>query len=291
MSENLKLLKKKKNIQFFLEKENNISRNKAIQMSYDIRSGHSIKNFPKRKNFFSIYIKEVIDLISDNFPKTNTVLDCGAGELVTSNLISKKLKNLKKMYCFDFSFKRILDGKNNLNKSSQKKLSVFCADMFNIPLPDNSIDLVTTYQALEPNGSSEFRLIKELLRVSKNGLFLMEPDYENGSKAQKRRMKKLNYIKNIPGTIKMLGYKCKVIKMKNYSNPLNRCSAFIVFKKNKKRKNHPNFVDPINKNNLKEKNNYLYNQSNGHLYLKFNSIPILIREKALFVPFVKRFNV
>ena len=52
MSENLKLLKKKKNIQFFLEKENNISRNKAIQMSYDIRSGHSIKNFPKRKNGF-----------------------------------------------------------------------------------------------------------------------------------------------------------------------------------------------------------------------------------------------
>ena len=50
----------------------------------------------------------------------------------------------------------------------------------------------------------------------------------------------------------MLGYKCKVIN-ENYSNPLNRCSAFIVFKKNKKRENLPNFVDPINKNNLKEK--------------------------------------
>ena len=41
--------------------------------------------------------------------------------------------------------------------------------MFNIPLPDNSIDLVTTYQALEPNGSSEFKLIKELLRGQRNG--------------------------------------------------------------------------------------------------------------------------
>ena len=260
-------------------------------MRYDIRSGLSIKNFYKRKSFFSIYIKEVIDLISSNFPKTSTILDCGAGELVTSNLILKKLKNLKKMYCFDFSLQRLLDGKNNVNKFSQKKLLIFCADMFNIPLPDNSIDLVTTYQALEPNGSSEYNLIRELLRVSKNGLFLMEPDYENGSKAQKKRMKKLNYVKNLPKTIKKLGYKCKVIKMKNYSNSLNKCSAFIVFKKEKKKTNHPNFVDPLNKSFLKNKKDYLYNQNTGHLYLKFNSIPILIREKALFVPFLKRFNV
>ena len=289
MNENLKSLKAKKNLQFFLEKNNKLKRNKAIQMSYDIRSGSSIKNFSKRKNFFSIYIEEVANLISKNFPETETVLDCGAGELVTSNLISKKLKNLKKMYCFDFSFKRLLDGKNNLKKVSEKKtLSIFSADMFNIPLPDNSIDLVTTYQALEPNGYSEYKLIKELLRVSKKGLFLMEPDFENGSYAQKRRMKKLNYIKNLPGVIKKLGQKFKVIKMKNYSNPLNKCSAYVVFKKISKKINQPNFVDPINKNKLKENDNHLYDQVNGHLYFKFNSIPILIREKALFVPFVKK---
>ena len=51
--------------------------------------------------------------------------------------------------------------------------------MFNIPLPDNSIDLITTFQSLEPNGNHEEQLIKELFRVSKK-------DFLDGTRLRER---------------------------------------------------------------------------------------------------------
>ena len=200
-------LAKKKIFNFILEKKLTYQKKKIIQISYDIRSGQSIKKFSKRKIFFKNYIKEVTDLISKYFPKTKSILDCGSGELLTTSLVLKNLKNVNQMYCFDYSFKRLLDGKNfskNILKNNKKKLNIFCADMFNIPLPDNSVDLVTTFQSLEPNGSYEYDLISELLRVSRTGLFLMEPDYENAKEAQKKRMKKFKYIKNLPNVFMKL---------------------------------------------------------------------------------------
>tara|TARA_B100001989_G_scaffold9784_1_gene6359 strand:- start:6880 stop:7755 length:876 start_codon:yes stop_codon:yes gene_type:complete len=285
-----KVLLKKKNIQLFLNKKSNFDKRKIIQMSYDIRSGHAIKIFSKRKVFFKKYIDEVVSLISKNFFGVKTILDCGSGELLTTNLLSEKMKGLDKLYCFDFSFKRLLDGKNFSNKvsfKSKSKLEIFCADMFNIPLPDNSIDLITTFQSLEPNGSYELKLIKELLRVSKKGLFLMEPDYENANLKQKKRMRKFNYVKNLPKVFENLKVKFKVIQMKNNGNNLNRCSAFIVYKKKTKKNNKPYFIDPANKKKLNKMKDFLYEKDDGNLYFSFKSIPILIKEKALFAPFLK----
>ena len=285
-----KVLLKKKNIQLFLNKKTNLDKRKIIQMSYDIRSGHAIKIFSKRKVFFKKYINEVVNLISKNFHGVKTILDCGSGELLTTNLLSENMKDLDKLYCFDYSYKRLLDGKNFSNKvsfKSRNKLEIFCADMFNIPLPDNSIDLITTFQSLEPNGSYEYKIIKELLRVSKKGLFLMEPDYENANLKQKKRMRKFNYIKNLPKVFKKLKVKFKVEQMINNGNNLNRCSAFIVYKKKTKKNNKPCFIDPANKKKLNKMKDFLYEKNDGNLYFSFKSIPILIKEKALFVPFLK----
>ncbi len=291
MQFNTQQLAKKKNIQLYLSGKKNLSRRKIIQISYDIRSGHSIKKFPNREIFFKKYISEVKNLIEENFPKFTSVLDCGAGELITTNLLFRNLRQAKKIFCFDFSLKRLVDGKKFVNKlkiKKNKKINIFCADMFNIPLPENSIDLITTFQSLEPNGNYEEELIKELFRVSKKGLFLMEPDYENANIKQKRRMKKFNYIRNLPKVFNKLKLNYKIIKMNNHGNPYNKCSAFIVFKKTKKN-NKPIFVDPINKKTLKEKKNLFYEKFDGNLYFKFNSIPILMKEKSILLPNLKQF--
>ena len=50
MQFNTQQLAKKKNIQLYLSGKKNLSRRKIIQISYDIRSGHSIKKFPNRES-------------------------------------------------------------------------------------------------------------------------------------------------------------------------------------------------------------------------------------------------
>ena len=40
------------------------------------------------------------------------------------------------------------------------------------PLSDDSIDLVYTIHALEPNGGNELNLLKELIRITRKYLFI-----------------------------------------------------------------------------------------------------------------------
>ena len=65
-------------------------------------------------------------------------------------------------------------------------METFTIDNMRIPLPDNSIDVVITCHAIESNRKSMKSIIKELYRVSKLGLCLMEPHYEIGNSYQKK---------------------------------------------------------------------------------------------------------
>ena len=93
---------------------------------------------------------------------------------------------------------------------------MLCADIKSIPLKSNSIDVIISNHALEPNGKYLSDLIKELFRVVKKKLILFEPSYELNSLKGKKRMDKLGYIKNIKSTVKNLGGSLvEIIPIKN----------------------------------------------------------------------------
>ena len=66
-------------------------------------------------------------------------------------------------------------------------MNAFCGDLLHIPLCSNSIDVVITSHAIEPNGGKETKILKELLRVCKKHLILFEPSYENNSIEGKKK--------------------------------------------------------------------------------------------------------
>ena len=111
---------------------------------------------------------------------------------------------------------------------------MFCNSQYKLPFKDNSIDLVLTIHSLEPNNKKK-KIIKELFRVSRHGMILMEPHYEISSVKQKR-MNKYGYIKGIGKTFKDLGLNHKIIKKKYHINKDNISSLFIVFKKKNAKK-------------------------------------------------------
>jgi hypothetical protein len=52
---------------------------------------------------------------------------------------------------------------------------IFVGDLFRIPSADNSIDVTYTSHYVEPNGGREVPAIKELLRVARKEVILVEP--------------------------------------------------------------------------------------------------------------------
>ncbi len=169
-----------KNINQYLRKKTNLPETEIIKLSYDVQSGSYVKNYNylKSKKVLSQFIKEI------NSSDYKSLMDFGCGELTNFYTLinNTKIKN-KIFFAFDLSFSRIIEGKKFIDKKRKKiKLKLFSNNSLKIPLPDNSIDLITSCHALEPNKKNGYKVLKELWRVSKKKLILLEPNNRLGNK-------------------------------------------------------------------------------------------------------------
>lgn len=289
----LKRFKEKKNLQTILNKKK-IGKNVSIKMSYDVQSGSYInffKKFPDTK-FKKIY-NPIIDIYLKEFKNCKTILDFGCGELTSSLFIFSKIKKYINYYfANDISFNRIYLGKNNIDSKLSlrdlKKIKLFCNSDLNLPFKDNSIDLILTVHSLEPNNNSAKKIVNELFRIANKGLILMEPHYEISNHNQRKRMKKLNYIRGLEKLLKHKDYKLKIIEKTNHINNLNKSSLFILKKIKNKKKNNHNFVEPKTLVDLRDYKDYLYSPKTFRVFPIIKDITIFSNDTQLFLPRPKR---
>lgn len=272
-------LKNKKNINYnkYLRSNGSLTEIEIIKHSYDLQAGSYIKQTSKNEFRTNKMCDEIVDIINHNFGKSESFLDCGCGEMNISSLIIKKLSSIKKFFLFDISLNRMVIGRNFAKKTLKikdfKKLNFFCSSLDEIPLNDNSIDLVFTNHAIEPNKDNSLDIIKELYRVANNGLLLNEPDFTTASKKQKKRMIENNYVKNIPKILKKLKINFKKKKLKWSIGDRNPTTCFIILKK-KSKKNKTMFLDPFYKKKIIKKKNYYFSKFLMQVYFIFKDIPI-----------------
>ena len=76
--------------------------------------------------------------------------------------------------------------------------------MFNIPLAENSLDVVYSSHSLEPNGGYKELLIKECFRVAKKAVVFVEPIFEFASIEGQKRMLNHGYIKGLHNIAKKM---------------------------------------------------------------------------------------
>lgn len=286
-----KLYLRNVNINQYLRKKTNLNEDQIIKLSYDIQTGSYIKNFKNKKS-----LKVLENVIREvNSTKFKTLLDFGSGELTNFYTLTNSIKNNNKKFFFacDLSFSRVYAGVNFLRKKkvSLKNKTFFINESYKIPLPDSSIDIVTTCHSVEPNKKFASNIIKELYRVTKKKLILFEPDNElimkkgyKNDKIIKRRFEKHNYVKNIGDKLKLLKLKFDKIEQKNNFNKLNPASIFLI-KKKSQAKNSSKFVNPSFKPGfdfLKENNHILYSNKTGETFLKINNI-VLFNENNIYI--------
>lgn len=273
---------KGENMMEFLRNDNS-GRNdiESIMISYDFQAGTYIKVASENVDYNRRYSGAIIHELKKLEP-FNSIMEVGVGEATLMSPLMQQFdpENKLQKFGFDISWSRIRYGLTHALNHNQK-LTLFTANLFDIPLPDNTIDIVYTSHSLEPNGGNEKDALKELYRVANCYIVLLEPDFEGGSQESRERMSKHGYVKNLAQHAKELGY--EVVSDRSFEvfiNPLNPTRLTII-KKKSNTPNPPEFVCPITKTPLLKINGHWYSKETGLLYPEIDGIPCLIEQQAI----------
>ncbi len=277
------LYNKGENLMEYFRQSKNQSYNdtESVLISYDFQAGSYIKYTEEHADFNQKYTSGLAEIITQFCP--SSVLEAGVGEATTlKNVIAKLSINDLNVYGFDLSWSRVRYAKQYC-EDSPKNITLFTGDMFQMPIQDNSIDVVYTSHAIEPNGGRELEALKELYRVTRKYLILLEPCFELATEVAKQRMLHHGYVTKLQSTIEELGY--KVIEFKLYEhndNPLNPTGITILEKTDNLL---PVIENPLACPNtlgaLKEYESGFYAQESFLAYPKLDGVPCLLPENAL----------
>tara|TARA_R100001143_G_C3360947_1_gene135573 strand:+ start:11995 stop:12933 length:939 start_codon:yes stop_codon:yes gene_type:complete len=261
---------------------NNSNTIEDILISYDFQSGSYIRDFSKNRVYNENYCKALAKIINE-IKQVSSIIEVGVGEATTLTTLIKNLnKKPDEILGFDISWSRIKFGRELLNDFNLLDVKLFTANLFEIPLPDNSIDVVYTSHSIEPNGGQEEKALKELFRITGKYLILLEPSYEFANTEARARMEKHGYITKLYSTAKKLNYKIIEHRLFDYSaNPLNPTGLMII-EKTKNNSNAPDLVCPISHTKLeKYSDSLLYSKDSFLAYPIINEIPCLLKENSI----------
>ena len=274
-----------KNIMRYLKDISNQENNtiEDIMISYDFQAGTYTKRYENDPAHFGKLVARLADIINGLECKKDSIFECGIGEATVFVPLCNKLKSVPSFLGgADISWSRIKCAQNFVSTHLQRgTATLLVGDMFNLPLMDNSIDIVYTRQAVEPNGGHEREILKELWRVTNEYLILIEPSYENASEEAKQRMEYHGYVKNLYGTAKELGI--NVLTWEPYGisvNELNPLYIMIARKGLGKECKNP-LCCPITKTPIEKIGNAYFSKESLLAYPIVNDVPVLVDSSAI----------
>jgi len=276
------------NITQFLRNEMGEPHNtkEIIEIAYDLQTGSYISmvkdgEMAQRQDRYS---QEIVNIITSLCQPTS-IMEAGVGEATTLSGVLQYLGGGIIGYGFDLSWSRVFYAKKWLHSKGISNAVLCSGDLFNIPFADNSIDVVYTSHSIEPNGGNETPILKELYRVAKHYLILIEPGYEFASDEAKRRMDFHGYCRNLAGVAHSLNY--DILRHQPFyltiSDPLNP-SALIIIRKHPSDDMQQQYVlaCPRFKTPLKYIGNMLFSPEALVVYPVIAGIPCLRIENGIF---------
>lgn len=276
-----------KNISQLLRTEKNLNHNSSeiIEIAYDLQTGSYIeamndsKMLEQKNNYTDRLAKIILEL-----GEPESILEAGIGEATTLSGVLKSLNSNIKSYGFDISWSRVAYARKWLHSQGILNTTLCSGELLNIPFSDNSIDIVYTSHSIEPNGGNEEPILKELFRVTRKYLILLEPSYEMASDEAKRRMISHGYCKNLKTISESLGYQILTHELFPFTtNPLNP-TAITIIKKHSDTIDSPSsiFACPKYKTPLEIVGSMLFSPEALTVYPIIDEIPCLRIQNGIF---------
>lgn len=257
----------------------------AILYAYDVQAGTYTEHAaqPETAEHKQAVAARLASAISAFEPAT--LLDAGCGEATTLVPLLRAMgpSAAPNVLAFDLSVSRLLYAQENLRAAGFVSGSqrLFTAELEHVPLPDGSVDVVTTFHALEPNRGREEPILAELLRVAGKGLVLVEPSRDIASPQARARMDRLGYVVDLAGALERLGHRVMVEPFGIDVNPDNPAALIVVRKQPESPPAEPVWTSPVSGTPLVTRADCLFSPIDGHAFPVIHGIACLTREFAI----------
>ncbi len=205
----------------------------VIEWSYDIQAGSYVRalqrpEFAAHKHDYTCEVARRLRALG----LTHSVLEAGVGEATTlaGVLTALSMPDLA-AYGFDISWSRVAYAQAFLATQGISGVTLCTGSLHSIPFATDSIDIVYTSHSIEPNGGQETPILRELHRVARRYLVLLEPGYELADDTSRRRMESHGYCRNLRASAESLGY--RVVEHERFpfsANPANPTSWTLIRK-------------------------------------------------------------
>jgi SAM-dependent methyltransferase len=194
----------------------------ATLVAYDLQAGSYVSAARSNRKRNQRWCRQLADLLSSPLAEGGSILEVGVGEATTlAGVLAECAVKPDVAFGFDVSWSRVSVANQWLRENGQRA-ELFVADLLNIPMEDESVDVVYSSHSLEPNRGKEEEAIRECLRVARKAVVLVEPIYELASREAQARIRSHGYVEGLRETAERLGAKVSDYRLLDYTpNPLN----------------------------------------------------------------------
>jgi SAM-dependent methyltransferase len=176
----------------------------AILRAYDLQAGSYVQAADADPAYWDAYtgaIARILDALSPD-----SIVEVGVGEATTLVNVVKRMRRPPRYACgFDLSWSRLFVAQGYARRSAAEGMSFVVGDLFAPPFAKDGFDVVYTSHSIEPNGGRELQALEALVPITRKHLVLLEPSYDLGSDATRRRIEEHGYVRDLRGAAEKLG--------------------------------------------------------------------------------------
>lgn len=204
----------------------------VVEISYDLQAGSYTAYRREHASGTNRFADEASALLDACLLPGDQILDAGCGEATTLTNLAGRLHTPCRIVGLDLSWSRIRWARANAAERGLPALrpdDLVVGTMAALPLANRSVDVVITSHALEPNRGSEEVLLRELLRVARRRVLLLEPCYERVVPEIRECMDKHGYVTCLEAAATAAGGTVhRVVRIEDSGNPLNPTFLFEI---------------------------------------------------------------
>ncbi len=258
----------------------------ATLVAYDLQAGSYIAAARRQRDVNRRWCRQLAHLLSKALADGDSLLEVGVGEATTlAGVLAEVGDRIGPAYGFDVSWSRVAEGRGWLRENS-RTANLFVGDLMNIPLADDSVDVLYSSHSLEPNRGKEVEALTECLRVARKAVLLVEPLYELASPEAQSRMRSHGYVEGLKDTSERLGATIADYRLLDYCvNPLNPSGVLYLTKSESRAGSELRPAQfwrcPITGTALEVGTEFFYGREVGLAYPVLRGIPMLRPEHVI----------